>query len=350
MFKRIAAVGVGLCLVAACSGSTSSGSPDGGGTGSSGGGSGSGGGGTTVAQAAADRANAYCAKLSTCAPEAIQRDYGSQATCVTRYTAYELSALNAPSTGNTPETSEACTAAYAGWACTDFLDAQNIPAACVQKTGGIATGSACAFSGQCQTGFCAIAPHTLCGVCATVPAAGDSCATQGCGQGLSCTSDTQTCVVLGTTGATCGKGYLCGDDFVCVGANTTTGVTGTCQPAVATAGAACDPENKTGPGCDHAQLLTCNTQSKTCAALTMAAGGQPCGTNVVDDQTAICAAEGTCTGATSTAAGTCTASAADGQACDTANGPACLSLSVCVVTEDGGTAGTCTPEGSVTCQ
>jgi hypothetical protein len=357
MLKRIAGAVVGTCLVVACTVTNGTGTD--GGTGSSSGGSGSSGsgssgsgsssGGTTAAQAAADRATGYCAKVMTCAPELIQRLYGDQPTCVARYTADYTNALAAPSTGVTPATEEACTAAFAGWACADFVDTHNIPQACQQVMGAVATGAACGFSGQCKTGFCGIAPQTQCGACATVPAVGDSCATQGCGQGLVCTTDTKTCVVVGEQGATCGVGAPCGELFYCVGSNSTTGVTGTCQQALTQSGATCDPTSQKGPGCDHTQFLTCNAMTKMCATMTLGATGQPCGNNDVSSQTVFCSAFGTCTGATNGVPGMCVATAADGAACDTANGPGCMDISICVAGSGGGTAGTCAQANASTC-
>jgi len=329
------------CAAFACSsgGTTSTSSVDGG---SSSGSSGDDGGATTAAQACTDRATAYCARLQSCAPGRLQQDFGDLGTCQTRTAASCNAVLAIPGNGNTPAKVEACVQAYPGWACTDFLNTENIPTACVQATGAAATGAPCGAAGQCQSGFCSIAPGSLCGTCAAAPQAGDSCAQlTSCGQTLLCTTDTQTCVAWAAQGGACGKGAPCGAGLSCVGSNATQGVQGTCQTAVAQSGATCDPTQQTGPGCDRNQGLTCNTQSKQCATLSYNAGGGPCGTNDVNAQTALCADNGVCTGATgSTTPGTCTAAAADGSACDLQNGPGCLQNSRCVA-GDAGTAGTC---------
>jgi hypothetical protein len=310
MLKGTTAFVIGL-LVAACS--------------SSGDGSDAG----SVAQACSDRATQYCSRLAACSPERVQIDYGDQPTCVTRMTDNCTSSLALPGTGNSAAIADACSLAYSTWACEDFLDGTNVPQACQQVTGSVQTGSPCAAPGQCTTGFCAIVPGALCGVCATAPVAGDSCAElTSCGQGLDCTTDTHTCAAVGVAGASCGKGAPCGALFTCIGY---------------------DAATKTGPGCDHNTLLTCNTQTKQCATMTIAAGGQPCGTDVVADQTVLCGTHGTCTGASATAAGTCTAAAADGAACDLDNGPPCLLDARCVVTSDASTAGTCQPLNPTAC-
>jgi hypothetical protein len=334
MIGRVAWAAIAV-LATACSSSS------GGGVAGDGGG-GDVGNGLSVSQACTDRATQYCSRLAACSQERVQQLYGDQPTCVSRQTANCTASLGAPSTGSTPETVEACSQAYAAWDCGDFLSGLNTPSACVQKTGSLATGSPCAAPAQCQTGFCAIVPGASCGVCAATPASGASCAQlTTCGQGMDCTSDTQTCVVEGGQGATCGKGAPCAELFSCQGANDSKGVTGTCQSSLTQPGATCDSTQQTTPACDRNALLTCNTQSKTCSTLVLAAGGQPCGTNDVNDQTAVCSANGVCTGASTGTPGTCTAAAADGAECDLTNGPGCMELARCIVTSDGGTAGTC---------
>ena len=319
---------LGVALTA-CSSSTTTGTGDGGG------------GGISAQQACQDEAHARCTRYQSCAPGRVAIQYGDEGTCESRYAANCVTALSAPSNGNTPTLAEGCGQAFAVWDCTDFLNDANIPAACAQATGSIATGTACSFAGQCQTGFCAIPPSASCGVCAAPPSAGDSCAQLStCGPGLVCTTDTQTCVALAAQGATCGKGAPCGAGLSCVGSQPANDVAGTCQPAGAQAGAACDPTVQTSAGCDRNQLLACNTQTKQCAALTVAAAGQPCGTNDVNDQTAFCSSNGVCSSTAANMPGTCTAAAADGAACDTQNGPGCMLLSRCVVSGSG-TAGTC---------
>jgi hypothetical protein len=155
-----------------------------------------------------------------------------------------------------------------------------------------------------------------------------------------------TCVVVGAESAACGKGAPCGVGLSCVGADATTNTQGICQAAVETSGATCDPAQKTGPTCDRNAGLVCNGMSKTCQAIVLAAAGQPCGD--VDNQTATCSTEGTCTGASGTTPGTCTAGASDGAACET--GTNCIEPGRCVGTSgDGGITGTCQYAGTQTC-
>jgi hypothetical protein len=304
----------------------------------------------TAAQACADNAHQRCTRLQTCSATDVQIRYGSESACETGEGSSCMLTLAEPSNGKTPAAVEACAQAYAGWACTDYLNDQNIPPACQQKTGPFADGTVCAVSGQCQTGFCAMAPAASCGTCTALPAAGASCAQlTSCGAGLTCTSDTMTCVALAAQTAACGKGAPCGAGLSCVGADTATNTQGTCQPAVEASGAACDPTEKTGPSCDRNAGLVCNGASKTCQPIVLAAAGQPCGD--VGNQTATCSTEGFCTGASGTTPGSCTPAAAAGAACDTGSGTNCIVPGRCVGSSvDGGITGTCQYAGAQTCQ
>lgn len=340
MIKRLASVVFGLLV--GCGGSSAApGGGDGGGGGTDGGGGGDAGGGITADQACADTAHARCTLLESCSAVRVQVVYGDEATCESRIKQNCVNALAAPSTGNTPAATEACAQAYAGWACADFLDGANVPQACAQVTGSLASGAACEFAGQCQSGFCAIVPGAACGTCAAPPKAGDSCAqltTCGNNAGLTCTQDTQTCVVLAAQGAACGKGAPCGTGLSCVGADAATSTQGTCQAAGTQAGATCDPQLKTAAGCSRDAGLTCNAQSKQCATITVVGGSQPC--DDVNNQAQLCSAGGQCTETAAGKTGTCTAAAADGAACDTQAGPPCLSPARCIASGTG-TAGTC---------
>jgi phospholipase C len=303
--------------------------------------------GPSADQACADSAQARCSRLAACSTTAISIRYGDLATCVTREKESCTNALASPDNGNNPTHTEACAQAIAGWACHDYLDGTNVPASCAQAKGGVAAGMTCELNGQCQTGFCAITPGSACGACASAPAAGDSCARlTSCGQGLECTGDTQVCVVPGELGAGCGRGAPCGAGLSCVGANNANHVLGACQAAGAQVGAVCDPTLKTAPGCDRNAGLVCNSQSKQCASVTIAAAGQPCGD--VGNQTALCAAAGSCSASGAGQTGTCLAAAADGQPCDTVAGPGCEPQARCILGAVGGSAGVCrmNPAGS----
>jgi hypothetical protein len=339
----------------------------------SGGGSGPASGGVSAAQACADNAHQRCTQLESCSPTDTQLRYGSESACETRETNNCATSLAEPFNGNTAAAVEACANAYAGWACPDYINSTNIPPACKQQLGPIINGGSCAIDGQCQSGFCGIAPGAACGTCAPVPKVGASCALlTSCGPGLACTTDTFKCVVFGVRGSPCGKGAVCGVELSCVGADVATGVQGTCEQAGEQTGEACDPTERTGAGCDRNAGLACNggvegepaeggpsveggveggveeagVPSNTCQAVIVAAAGQPCGNDVVG-QPAYCQAEGTCTGASGTSPGMCTSAAADGAACDLTSGPGCVTPARCI--GNGGTAGTCQYSGAQSC-
>ena len=238
--------------------------------------------------------------------------------------------------------------AYAGWACTDLLNGENIPTACVQATGPGAAGVSCAFNAQCQSGFCAIAPASACGVCAAAPKAGDSCANlTGCGQGLLLHERHADLRDRRRDGRQVWQGSPVRSGPLCVGANATAGTMGTCQTAVSMQGAACDAAAKTGPACDRDMGLTCNSTSKQCEPLAVVGGGQPCGD--VNSQGVACGSAGVCTGAMGTTAGTCTAAVADGATCSTPGLHGCETLSRCIVAGEGGTTGTCAMQTATAC-
>jgi hypothetical protein len=291
-------------------------------------------------QACGDRAHANCLEIQTCSAEVLTTTYGDEGTCETRLKLYCLNALAAGSIGNNAAHTEACGQAFSHESCSDFFDL-NPQTACVQPKGSLSNGKSCALPGQCESGFCAIVPGSACGLCADAPMPGDPCdKLTTCGQTLACVNATKQCQAFALQGAACGSGSLCGADLFCVGASST--AQGTCQPAVEQAGSTCDPQGRTGAGCDRIQGLTCNSVTKQCAPLVFAAAGQPCGANV-GDQFAACANAATCTpqGGEAGAASVCVPTASDGAACDLALGPGCLEPARCIVTDDAGTRGTC---------
>jgi len=76
----------------------------------------------SAAQACADLGNAECTRLATCSPIDMILRYGDTATCMSRVTANCTTSLAAPSTGNSPAHTEACSQAYPGWSCTGLFE------------------------------------------------------------------------------------------------------------------------------------------------------------------------------------------------------------------------------------
>jgi hypothetical protein len=304
-----------------------------------------GGGSTTADQACADIATARCDQRSMCSSLAgasgpgasLIRNYGDVATCVARETMACKNGLAAPQTGNSPSKVEKCVGEYASFTCQDFFD-NNPPADCF-VTGGRANGAACAFNGQCSSGYCQGTKASICGTCAAAPSAGADCADSTCWHNQTCVSSSMTCETVVSMNGTCDSSHPCDNGLNCVGDTSTT--TGTCQTAGMATGASC---GGTLPGCDGTLGLYCagTAGSKTCAALTFVGNGQACG--AMADGTRVACIAGDCYTATGTAGtnemGTCKALVDAPAACDRQLGPGCLAPARCIVTGTG-TAGTC---------
>ena len=286
-------------------------------------------------QACTDYASAECAKLDMCVINGTTARYGGPLVCRARQKQACLTRLAAPGTGNDPTAVEQCLQQIPSASCNEF-DLGEI-AECQAKTGSIANGQACAFSGQCQSANCAIVTGTSCGTCAPPNQAGDSCATTSCSAGLFCIAATQQCQPRGSGDAACDSGHPCGAGLSCV---TPSGMpSGTCQPAGATVGAACDPSRQTAPACDPNLNLRCDGTSHTCLADSFTGAGAQCG--VVNHIGVSCTNASTCFGAQGQTPGMCLANAADGGPCDTQAGPSCLPPARCVTGGGSATAGLC---------
>jgi hypothetical protein len=299
--------------------------------------------------ACADLATAQCTKLETCSRVIMQIKYGSVAVCEARAADLCMNALAAPSTGNTPDKTEACVQAYPSWACADYFNNVNAPTACAQTTGELANGKACAFPAQCVSGFCEVSANATCGTCAPAPSPGESCENlASCGQGLLCLGTLKVCRAYGVAGSTCNADAPCGANFSCIGAEPSKGITGHCEPSTALIGAKCDPTLVKGPGCDYDAGLVCNSKSKVCETISVSQVGGPC--NSVNNQYAPCAANGKCSTTEEGATGTCSAAVPDGKPCSTTGGPSCLTPARCIVTSSGSTSGTCQVDDSSSCK
>lgn len=340
-------------------------------SGSSGGGSG----GTEADASGADEAacnaeaQAVCTLRSSCSNTyAIDKNYGSTGVCQTRTAANCVASLAASGSGQSASKVQACTSAYPSESCTEFLDG-NPATACVPPAGTGQTGSACAFSAQCASTFCAVSQNQVCGTCQPLPPPGAPCQVAAdCGRNLACAvpagATTGACSTYAAQGASCLTGkQVCAAGLVCVGDDPTKSTMGTCQASGTSVGAACDATRKTMPSCNTDKGLVCIPSKKgsalgTCQNIQLVAAGAACGDMGSAPITgfADCSGGGACIkqptdGGTATT-GTCVAPAADGAACDSdpTKGPPCLSPAKCVPTADGGTAGTCTLANAAACK
>ena len=304
-------------------------------------------------QACQDLANAQCTKRLSCsnlqnaAGANIVRAFGSQANCVMQETLACINGLSAPKTGNSAALVEECAKAYSGYSCDDFFN-NNPPTVCA-PTGPGANGTACSFNAQCASGYCSGTTNALCGSCASVPVAGNPCASSNCGHGQSCVASTEQCQPVGAAGSSCTSETPCGNGLSCVGDDTATSTPGTCMAQVDQLSAAC---GGTMAGCNGTEGLFCagTAGAKTCIAITYVGDGMPCG-DVSATEHVECIAGGcyTATGsAGSGETGTCRADVTDGSPCDTALGPACQTPARCILTGTG-TSGSCTAPTGTSC-
>lgn len=268
--------------------------------------------------------------------------YGDVATCQRRMTDNCVAALRARDTGNSAAAVRDCAAAIPSATC-DAFEGGTV-AACAPKAGARMNGAACTYSAQCQSTFCQLTRGTGCGTCAAPSKAGDACATVTCSRGFTCAAN-DTCQPDGALSATCGRDLPCGYGLSCV--TPMRAMSGTCQTAVSTVGAACDPRRETGPGCAAWARLTCDATSRTCVDEPLAQPGQPCG--VIGGVVTGCAGAATCIGASGMTPGSCKALALEGQPCDTTAGPACMSPARCITGGGTATAGTCQLPDATTC-
>jgi hypothetical protein len=198
--------------------------------------------------------------------------------------------------------------------------------------GGVMPCGTCVAGTPCGNAVCAV--NTICsqnnGVGSCQPIVfGDSGATcngveSQCKPGLVCNQVSRICAAPGPAGSPCRASSDCAGSLACP---VPPGGTSTCQ-AQGGSGAACQSDSDCGMG------LGCNFVAHTCATVTWATGGQPCG------PTTRCLV-GNCN-TTNGANGTCPTVIADGQPCSTTDfTQTCDTFSDCY--------GTCTGLGTNRC-
>lgn len=253
-------------------------------------------------KACADAASAFCTQLQSCSSFGLQVEYGDLATCETRFALGCVQTLQFPGSGATAASTESCATALPAISCTDFI-AVNLGNACATQAGTVANGAACGDDAQCASTFCARAADSQCGTCNAVSTAGSACVNGACSTGFACNTDDSTCIVpvSGQIGDTC----------------------------------------KTQSQCDVAHAVGCNTNDDKCIALAVASSSTgTCGADsITPTKFTLCLANGNCD---SVLNGNCHVTAADGAACNTSNGPNCLSPAKCV-------SGVCTLPDATAC-
>lgn len=287
-------VGLGVWLVA-CSGSSSGGTS------------------TSPESACAGLVQAVCGRLEECFPIAIRASYKDVAQCKERQTSSCLKIFNAPGSTVTPEKADACTSGYNALSCEALL-AGSSPEAC-RFAGTLTDGTPCGDGAQCTGRNCRKTGGNTCGACSTRGAAGATCQASGdCLDELTCAGG--KCVAPAKAGAACSTNQPCEASLRCAN--------GTCAQPLA-AGTTC--ESGANDACDRLKGFFCDPTAKVCKEVKFANAGEACG--LVNGTFVACAAAGHCkTGANGQ--GTCQAAAADGQPCDTKNGPSCIEPADCV--------------------
>jgi len=258
--------------------------------------------------ACTDFANAICGALMKCGAPAVTLYYGDLTTCETRLKAPCKSTLHDPGTTLTTNRLDACAQKLIAESCADAYN-HVVPDECKPLPGALADGTPCGDDGQCKSAYC-----KKTGVCCVCGAKGGTCSVDGdCDSGLVCV--TGACVMRAAMGAACSDTIPCQYHLVCTG--------GTCQPPAGT-GMKCTA-TAAGGNCDLTLGDFCNPLSNVCQAVTYAGAGQPCG--LVNMGYAVCSGNGHCSGQLM---GNCVAAAADGAACNAANGPNCQLPAQCI--------------------
>lgn len=267
---------------------------------------------------------AYCDYAARCLPPQLKALYGDSATCESRL---YLSCMEsfAPGSTATGESLSTCTKAIAALSCDGAIDSQ---AACNPTPGTLTNGSPCGSDYQCQSTYCKLTSNgsgmtSTCGACTQRAKVGDSCDATECEFGLGCVSQgtgPSKCVTPAAEGSQCSSNAACQSGLIC--SNNLCA-----KPTYLGPGASCDP-NK-APSCDFRQGLYCNN-SKICEAVKYANNGEACGsmqngTLTLCQGGAACIQMGGILGSR-----TCVAPAKDGQPCNSATGPGCLSPATCV--------------------
>jgi hypothetical protein len=274
------------------------------------GGAAGGDGGVTIEEACAHVARVTCQKYSECLPHFVLATFGTIDTCITQYVATLCrNHVGLEDSGDTPAATEACAVARAAATCAQWFDNDVAVSACLPQPGTRATGARCGQASQCQTNVCDIAQGATCGTCGKpLVGAGAPCTSSNeCEGNLQCFDG--ACGLPRGLGQPCSPAGACQYAFQCIG--------GRCG-VPAQAGEACGMVP-----CRIRAGLTC--ANNTCVPIQFAGAGEPC-----DNVERFCLGTGFCKMTPPVLNGTCTAGAADGEACNDVAGPYCMPWASCI--------------------
>jgi len=239
-------------------------------------------------------AEAVCSRLAACSPFLLARDYGDEATCVTRTNNGCGDALAAPNEAATSDDMGRCSTGVSGMSC-DALFSWNLEvlahrswtvlgnpesySRCPPRYGPRPSGTACSADSQCNDAYCQQTVVGECGKCRSSSTSSNSCTTTAeCGPNDWC-APTGKCLKLLTLEHSCSSTFSCVPGSFCEYTK--------CVPIKSVKGDPCDDK----AACDVTKGLVCGA-SKTCEEVTLANPGEACGGLVA------CRAGGTCTGGT----------------------------------------------------
>jgi hypothetical protein len=214
----------------------------------------------TNGQACDAQARALCDRLDDCSPHTIAVRYGDLFGCQSGERQRCLERLAAPGTSETASFAGGCALALPSESCLSLFG--NTPVlACVAPPGLLHDGDPCLAHGQCRSGTCNLAPGATTGSCGAPAQADESCAARSCARGLVCVDPGAACARPGIQDAACDAAHPCAIGFSCVGAGAQPG---SCQPAIAMPGAACDPTATFSSNCDLDLQLVCDPAAGVC--------------------------------------------------------------------------------------
>ena|GEM_PF-5133034 len=262
------------------------------------------------AEAICANQSALCTKLNECAPLVLKGIYGTLEVCKDRQKISCVDAINAPASGLTSTTVNACLAALPAATCEDLIYRK--VSACDIK-GTRPNGGACGTDAQCLSGHCT-QNNAACGVCAAHVNAGASCVeADDCEPGLDCSAE--RCVVPGAAGTICSDTQVCKYGLYCLN--------GSCVNTNTTAGANCADSPFS---CNILKGIYCNLAVGKCATLGFVGPGEPCG--LVASKFVFCSAGDCIYPSVDADEGICGSYAGDGATCGDTTG--CMEPAICI--------------------
>ena len=275
--------------------------------------------GVSPTQACMEMATAACGRLNSCTPFGLQVAYGDAMTCAQRAALACMPMVGVNGSTVTGTQIEQCAQATMAETCDEWLD-NSQPSACT-FTGSLGAGSACGTGSQCQSGYCKLAPGSVCGACSaragagqTEPDGGAVCAVDAdCAAMLLCAGG--TCMSPAGMGAACSMTQPCSRTLACISSK--------CATPIAV-GNACTALTD----CDGSKGAICNTNTKVCIQTQTATSEAACG--IVGGGITACTGGSSCANISTQGQGTCHQPAGDGAPCGF--DVACMGPAICTAT------------------